>query len=241
MYTEEIGNRIRERREKLGLKQADLANALQVSAQAVSKWERGENAPDISTIVPLAKLLSVSTDWLLGYCRGSQDTIEATVFVTDIRGTTRRSQDLKPREFADWLNGVQTPITQAVLQHGGVPVKYIGDGLLAFFSGPEHQRRALEAARQARRVAPEDLSIGMSSGDVYLGTIGHPDYASRDILGDAVNLAFRVTAWATRNVESRIVATSSVVDNADDPGDIGPPTSVELKGIAKAVTLFEVG
>jgi class 3 adenylate cyclase len=240
VYTEEIGSRIRERREKLGLKQSDLANALQVSAQAVSKWERGENAPDISAIVPLAKLLGVSTDWLLGYCRGSEDTIEATIFVTDIRGTTRRSQDLNPKEFADWLNGIQTPITEAVLQHGGVPVKYMGDALLAFFSGPEHRRRAIAASRQARRVSSEDLSIGMSAGDIYLGTIGHPDYDSRDILGDPVNLAFRAATWAMRNADGGIVATSSVVDKADDPGNIGPPTNVEMKGIEEPVTLFEI-
>jgi class 3 adenylate cyclase len=240
MYTEEIGNRIRERREKLGLKQADLANALQVSAQAVSKWERGENAPDISTVVPLAKLLSVSTDWLLGYCRGSEDTIEATVFVTDIRGTTRRSRDLKPREFADWLNGVQAPITEAVLQHGGVPVKYLGDSLLAFFSGPEHQSRAIAASRQAVRVAPEELSIGISCGDVYLGAMGHPDYASPDILGDAVNMAFRVASWAMKNEGSRIAASSSVVDHDGDAEGIGEATTVEMKGIEEPVILFEI-
>ena len=65
MLLNELGRRLRTQRERLGLKQNDIANALQVSPQAVSKWERGENGPDIATLGPLARLLGVSTDWLL--------------------------------------------------------------------------------------------------------------------------------------------------------------------------------
>ncbi|NCQ28719.1 MAG: helix-turn-helix transcriptional regulator, partial [Armatimonadetes bacterium] len=42
MILNELAGRLRQQREKLGLKQLDVANALQVSPQAVSKWERGE-------------------------------------------------------------------------------------------------------------------------------------------------------------------------------------------------------
>ena len=66
MNLKELGKRIRAQREKCRLKQVDIANALQISAQAVSKWERGENAPDIAVLLDLTRLLGVSTDWLLG-------------------------------------------------------------------------------------------------------------------------------------------------------------------------------
>ena len=66
MLLGELGQRIRTQRERLGLKQHDIANALQVSPQAVSKWERGENAPDIAVLGELCTLLGVTTDWLLG-------------------------------------------------------------------------------------------------------------------------------------------------------------------------------
>ena len=69
----ELGQRLRTQRERLGLKQNDVANALQVSPQAVSKWERGENCPDIATLGPLARLLGVSTDWLLDAHGENQD------------------------------------------------------------------------------------------------------------------------------------------------------------------------
>ncbi|MFC1735863.1 helix-turn-helix domain-containing protein, partial [Candidatus Hydrogenedentota bacterium] len=57
MLLEELGNRIRSQRKKRGLKQRDVANALQISPQAVSKWERGENAPDVGMLSSLARLL----------------------------------------------------------------------------------------------------------------------------------------------------------------------------------------
>ncbi len=59
-----IGGRIRRRREELGLSQTELARRLDVSFQAVSKWERGENAPDIQILADLAAAVEVSIDWL---------------------------------------------------------------------------------------------------------------------------------------------------------------------------------
>lgn len=64
---ENIGKRIRELRKKNDLTQEKLANYLNVSFQTVSKWEIGVNTPDLSFIVPLAKLLHTTTDVLLGY------------------------------------------------------------------------------------------------------------------------------------------------------------------------------
>ena len=65
MFLDDLASRIRQHRERLGLTQRTLACALNVTPQAVSKWERAENAPDISLLVPLAELFDVSTDWLL--------------------------------------------------------------------------------------------------------------------------------------------------------------------------------
>ena len=61
-----IGERIKELRKKNDLTQEKLADYLGVSYQAVSKWECGLSCPDISLIVPIAKLLHVTTDELLG-------------------------------------------------------------------------------------------------------------------------------------------------------------------------------
>lgn len=56
-------------REKNGYSQTDLAYELDISRQSVSKWERGENFPDINNLLRLSELYNVSLDELV---RGSQ-------------------------------------------------------------------------------------------------------------------------------------------------------------------------
>lgn len=61
-----IGNNIMILRKEHGLTQEQLANALGISYQAVSKWETGNACPDISTLPLLADQFSVSVDQLIG-------------------------------------------------------------------------------------------------------------------------------------------------------------------------------
>ena len=60
-----LGERIAEKRKAKGLKQEELAEAMGVSAQAVSKWENDLSCPDIMTLPSLAKLLGCTVDELL--------------------------------------------------------------------------------------------------------------------------------------------------------------------------------
>jgi transcriptional regulator with XRE-family HTH domain len=52
-------------RKKMGLSQEELADRLDVSRQAVSKWESGQTTPDLEKIIKLSSLFNVSTDYLL--------------------------------------------------------------------------------------------------------------------------------------------------------------------------------
>lgn len=58
-----IGNKIVEARKKINLSQAQLAQKLFISAQAVGKWERGESIPDIITFNRLAKIFGVDLNY----------------------------------------------------------------------------------------------------------------------------------------------------------------------------------
>ena len=69
----DIGKRIKELRKKKDMTQERLAEYLNVSYQAISKWETGASSPDLSMIVPLARLLSVSTDELFGLVSADED------------------------------------------------------------------------------------------------------------------------------------------------------------------------
>ena len=58
-----IGNKILEARKEKNLSQAQIAQQLSVSSQAVGKWERGESMPDIITFNRLAEILDVDLNY----------------------------------------------------------------------------------------------------------------------------------------------------------------------------------
>lgn len=61
----QIGRLIYEKRKELGLTQQELADRLQITNKAVSKWENGDGMPDVNLLAPLAKELGLTVDELL--------------------------------------------------------------------------------------------------------------------------------------------------------------------------------
>jgi class 3 adenylate cyclase len=237
----ELGLRIKNLREQRGFKQRDIANALQISAQAVSKWERGENAPDIAVLLDLTKLLGVTCDTLLGRREKLDDTFEATVFCTGLNGFAQRSTVMPPRDVARWANGLFHLVTESVDRFDGIPVKYVGDGFLGFFSGPNHARRAVQAALDARTHVPTpDLVIALNTGDIYLGKIGHEEYARPDIIGDTVNTAFIAMSWISGNLKSRLGMTETVAERVKNEFKLSKPQSLDLKLTNKKIKMYEL-
>ena len=72
MDAQKTGRLIAEARKERGLTQKDLAQALHVSAQAVSKWERGLNFPDLTLLEPLGERLGLTVSELLAGARGEE-------------------------------------------------------------------------------------------------------------------------------------------------------------------------
>ncbi len=70
----DMGTKIREMRVKRGLTQDELAGLLNITPQAISRWECGISLPDITMLPVLSKTLSVTTDELLG-CNSSVNTL----------------------------------------------------------------------------------------------------------------------------------------------------------------------
>ena len=73
LNSKSIGDKIATARKKISLSQAELAQQVSISAQAVGKWERGESMPDITTLNRLAEILGVD----LNYFSESFQTVDA--------------------------------------------------------------------------------------------------------------------------------------------------------------------
>ena len=62
-----IGEKIKLLRKNMGITQAELAGALSVSAQSISKWENHLSVPDISVLPVIARFFGITMDELFGY------------------------------------------------------------------------------------------------------------------------------------------------------------------------------
>lgn len=63
----QVGEVIRKYRKSKNMTQEEMARRLGVTAPAVNKWEHGNSLPDITLLMPIARLLGISTDELLSY------------------------------------------------------------------------------------------------------------------------------------------------------------------------------
>jgi uncharacterized protein YjbI with pentapeptide repeats len=63
LHSNSVGNKIVAARKKMNLSQAELAQQISISPQAVGKWERGESMPDISTLNRIAEILGVDLNY----------------------------------------------------------------------------------------------------------------------------------------------------------------------------------
>lgn len=90
-----IGKKIRELRRAKDLTQEQLADYLNISYQSVSKWETGMATPDLSFIIPLARLFGISTDELLGFEQSKENLVKKEY--SDAYEETWKNGDLEKR------------------------------------------------------------------------------------------------------------------------------------------------
>ena len=87
-----IGNKIRELRMDHNMTQAELGNAVGVSMQAVSKWERG-GTPDIDVLISIAHYFGVTMDELLGLVPDSSGQLSDVLFSTLLHSTAQNKME----------------------------------------------------------------------------------------------------------------------------------------------------
>lgn len=98
-YSKSVGKKIAEARKKIKISQAELAQQISISPQAVGKWERGESMPDISTLNRLAGILGVDLNYFSDDFRTSDPLATAFESVHKQIGEAPIS---KNKIFFDW-------------------------------------------------------------------------------------------------------------------------------------------
>ena len=170
--------------------------------------------------------------------------VDATVVLADLRNFSPLAAQLGPVELGLALSRFYEHVGASIEKHHGRIVKFIGDGVLTVFVGPpaENRARALRAVsdlvknRQAfldenaaMKLPVLDYSMGAASGTVLAGELGTEKLRFYDVLGQAVNHAFRLTALAgRRGVPDLIDAATIESTNAADRPPAIETDAVEL-------------
>lgn len=177
---------------------------------------------------------------------------EMALFFSDIRGFTRLSESMSPRENFDFLNSYLRRVSPVVLEHGGFIDKYIGDAIMALFPG--NADSALEAAIQMQIVIrefnhhrmrsqyePIGVGIGLHYGRLILGTVGTADRMDGTVISDDVNTASRIEGL-TKEYGAQILVSEDLVQRLDDPERFRMRyiDRVKVRGKNQPVNIFEV-
>ena len=152
---------------------------------------------------------------------GGESRVASVLFV-DLEGSTAFATEHNPAEVVAMLNRFFGVVVDEVDERGGLVNKFIGDAVLAVFGAPveldDHAGAALGAARAiAVRLAEElpelGAGIGVATGEVVAGNVGHEERFEYTVIGDAVNSAARLTDLA-KQVDGRVLVAWDTVEAA---------------------------
>lgn len=147
----------------------------------------------------------------------------------DITGYTRLTQERGDDAAAELAASLARLVQRSSVQHGGKPIKWLGDGVMFHFRDPgPGVRAALEMVDGLAAAGLPPAHVGIHAGPVL--------YQQGDYFGQTVNLSARIADYAR---PSEVLVSQAVADASSEGGiafdDIGP---VELKGVTTLTHLL---
>lgn len=166
--------------------------------------------------------------------RGVAESIRAVLWLSDLMGSTKIVDTLPPDELMIFVNDYAECIVESIHEQNGQVLKFMGDGVLAFFPVGEGSAeelatacaRAIDASqaavrrveelnlrRQAAALPTTQFVVALHFGDMLYGNIGSRDRLDFTVIGPSVNELSRMEALA-RNLDQRVVISTAFADAA---------------------------
>jgi adenylate cyclase len=189
--------------------------------------------------------------------RGDGDLIDAVIWFSDLRESTRLAEQLGHEKFMDLLNDYFEATAGSVLANGGEVLRFIGDASLAVFPVDAKQTNTEAACNQALQAAHDSMTkakeinqtrqqsgrpvfqfgVGLHRGEVMYGNIGTAERLEFSVIGPAANETARIEALSKTTGET-LVVSSSVASCLDQPWrSLG---QFELRGVGHPMEVFSL-
>jgi adenylate cyclase len=180
------------------------------------------------------------------------ETINASVVFIDICGFTAISEKNTPDFVVKLINKYFDLMVKEIIAQGGYIDKFLGDAIMAVFTGDYHLDRAIEASLAVHKAIETQkealsekvtffpkVSIGINSGEMISGNIGSAALKRLDftVIGDVVNTSQRLQSAA---LPGQIVISKELYEQVKGSFNCQVIGDIEVKNKANPITIYEV-
>jgi len=238
-------------------KRLELLNL--ISTQAAISIENARLYTDLATLnrayerfVPGQFLQLLGKDSITEVKLGDSVRQEMSILFSDIRDFTTLSEKLSPEDNFGLINAFLSRMDRVIAEHNGFIDKYVGDAIMALFSGSAdeavqggiamlEQLRTYNVQRSHNGYQPLRIGIGINTGSLMLGTVGGQNRMDGTVISDAVNLASRIEGLTKVYDVPLLIGEGTFFNLAEyDRYDFRIVDKTKVKGKSVAVTVYEV-
>ena len=182
----------------------------------------------------------------------------ATILFSDIRGYSFVAARSDPQALVAQLNEYLTAMVECVFRFGGTLDKFIGDAVMAVWGNTRSDGvrndaanavRAALAMRQelarlneswvSRGLSPLRIGVALNHGEVVVGNIGSPQRMEFTVIGEAVNVSWKLQEL-TKDLGTELIVGENVMALVIEEFELRPLGKVAIKGVPQPVEIFEV-
>ena len=186
---------------------------------------------------------------------------EMTFLFMDICGFTPISEHYKnnddPEGLVELVNEFLDKMTKIILRNGGTIDKFMGDCIMAFWNAPlpchNHAEMAVKSAIEIEEEVNElktiykerglpDIRVGtgINTGDCIVGNMGSESRFDYSVIGDAVNLAARLEATASRGdyIEYPTIISKATTDKIGAGFSFSNIGDIKVKGKEEKIRIY---
>lgn len=183
------------------------------------------------------------------------NTVEGTVYFSDIKDFTNIAESMQPKELVAYLNEYFSLASDLILKRDAMLDKYIGDAIMAIFGAPipkpDHAKLACFTALEIQRSLDTyykkksaqtprfTTRIGLNSGKMIVGNIGSTKRLDYTAIGDTVNLASRLEG-VNKFFGTRIIISENVYKYAKDAVETRELDLIRVKGKHVPIRIYEL-
>ena len=213
----------------------------QGTGNIVTKYIFGKHPSNLNP-----QLCNICEQFARQYQGGAE--VELSLLFADVRGSTTLAEGMSPTEFSKLVNRFYRAATEVMVKTDALIDKIIGDQIAGMyvpgFAGPEHARRAIEAAQLILRNTGHyraegpwiPLGVGVHTGTAFVGSVGLKGGTSDiTVLGDLPNTAARLSSSAG---QGEILISTTAYEAAGLQTEQLEQRIIELKGKSEPVVTY---